>query len=98
MTLENYKKVCKEFAKNTMEWGRLYDTAHYTTWGRGYNISADNIIGGIDVSWAFHLSEEEIEQRARKEYCYNIECLLRTADDDEWNDDEIDYIRELISR
>lgn len=82
MTLEDYKVVCKKFRDDSMEWGAC-DTYKFYTATDCFNWveSCDNNNGGIDVSWAFHLSDEKIEQCALQEWWYNLEIALQTIAD-----------------
>lgn len=61
-TLRDYVIACKSFANDTRDWfaignrGLLYTTDG----GQGWKESCDNAHGGIDISWAFHTSDEDI--------------------------------------
>ncbi len=64
-TLADYTEACISFAHDSREWGDLMPFMIYSTDGRASWIeTSDNAHGGIDVSWAFHLSDEEIRALA----------------------------------
>ena len=65
--VKSYIQICKNFAEDTYEWNSLPSPGFFTTGGSGENgwsKTCDNDHGGIDVSWAFHCTEEEIEKQA----------------------------------
>lgn len=97
MTLENYAKDAINFAKESKNWTDLPFGRFYTTNGNGWEETSDNCIGGIDVSWAFHLTEEEIKDRAGQEMINRISELIRLVIDDEWDGDQMEYIYRIIS-
>lgn len=69
MNLEEYILTCKNFAHDTQDWGGLIDCKFYTTDGVGcWDESFDNAHGGLDIAWAFHCTDEEIEAEARWRY------------------------------
>ncbi len=65
--VENYAEICKKFAHDTAGWGGLIEYNFYTTDGSEWVETSDNAHGGIDVKWAFHLTDAEIEMRAAEE-------------------------------
>lgn len=96
MKLKDYINDCKDFAEKTKEWNNIDDKAFYTTNGLGWEETCDNCFGGIDVSWAFHKSDKEIEEEAPEEFIYLISLLIRLARDDEWEPEQLDYIINII--
>ena len=83
MNLEEYTLTCKEFAHDTESWGGLTDCRFYTTDGVGcWDESCDNAHGGLDISWAFHCTDAEIERRARRRYESELKQELNDALDD----------------
>lgn len=86
-SVEKYAEICKKFAADTAEWGGLDEYKFYTTDGSDWTETADNANNGVDVSWAFHLSSEEIEQRAAEELFEQLLNELDLADSDNWGYD-----------
>lgn len=69
MKLNEFIKCAKKFSKDTQKWYSLDDLTFYTTdsiefWKETY----DNAHGGLDLEWAFHLNDDEIEKEAQKEF------------------------------
>jgi hypothetical protein len=65
MTIKEYVFICKKFAFDSREWYELPDGPWFTTAGiEEWEESCDNAHGGIDVSWAFHKTDETIEAAA----------------------------------
>lgn len=91
-SVENYANICKKFAKDTFEWGRLDECSFYTTNGSDWEETPDNEHGGVDVSWAFHLIDEEIEQRAAEELFEQLMNEIDLADSDGWDADNFKII------
>lgn len=73
--VDNYIQICKNFADDTREWGWLPDDKFFTTGGSGENgwsETSDNAHGGVDISWAYRCTAEEIEERAVEELLENL--------------------------
>lgn len=90
-----YADCCKSFSHDTASWGRLDEFSFYTTGGFAIDDwieTFDNNVGGIDLSWAFHLSDEEIEQRAAEKLFEKFEVEVQLAIDDEWSLDGFQHI------
>lgn len=87
-----YAEICKKFSSDTAEWGGLYEFNYYTTDGSDWKETCDNSHNGVDVSWAFHLSAEEIEQRAAEELYEQLMNELDLADSDGWDSDNFKTI------
>lgn len=98
MALDYYINVAIKFAEDTMEWGGLPEQQWYTTTNSTNNWieSSDNAHGGMDVSWAFHLSEKEIRERAPYQFINEIRELLQVAVDDGWDKDGLLSILDLL--
>lgn len=98
MTVKEYTAVCLNFAKETAEHSELSSTAFYTTRGSSWWETCDNSNGGIDVSWAFHQSEEYIKENAAQFFVDEIASLVNLAIDDEWDSEQLEYIAEMVNR
>lgn len=81
-SIANYANICKKFAANTAEWGGLDENSFYTTSYSSWAETSDNAHGGVDVSWAFHLSSEEIEMCAAERLFELIMEQIELADSD----------------
>lgn len=86
-SVEKYAEICKKFATETADWGGLDEYKFYTTDGSSWTETADNSNNGVDVSWAFHLSAVEIEQRAAEQLFEQLMAELDLADSDGWDSD-----------
>lgn len=87
MNLEEYILTCKNFAHDTERWGWLTDRKFYTTNGVGcWDESGDNAHGGLDIAWAFHCTDAEIERNAKWRY----EAQLKQELDDNLDDRDFD--------
>ena len=64
MKYSDYLTICKEFANDSRTWSALEESRFYTTDISLWIETPDNAHGGLDVSWAFHRTESEIEQMA----------------------------------
>ena len=74
MNYKTYLEACKKFARDSEPWLRKDDCSFYVTRGddSDWVESCDNACGGIDVSWAFHMTDEKIEQEAPERYAQEI--------------------------
>lgn len=91
-SIEKFAEICKKFSSDTAEWGGLDEYNYYTTDANGWVETSDNAHGGVDVSWAFHLSAEEIEQRAAEELYERLMNELYLADSDGWEAEKFKII------
>lgn len=91
-SVKNYAEICKKFSYDTEEWGGLDGYKFYTTDGASWEETSDNAHGGVDVSWAFHLTDEEIEMRAAEELLEQLMNELNLADSDGWDSDSFKAI------
>lgn len=97
-SISNYAEVCKMFSHDTSEWFDIDNCKHYTASDRYEWIeSSDNASNGVDVSWAFHLSDVEIEYRAAEELYSLLLDEIDLADSDEWDSDCFKLIYEKFS-
>lgn len=83
MTVKEYINSCLQFAEDTREWGGLNEYHFYsTTEGCGYWYeSCDNAEGGLDISWAFNLTAEQIRDEGAQHFVDELATLIRcTAD------------------
>ena len=91
-----YKDCALAFARDSRTWPKdSYDSLGYVTEGRAgeeYHISCDGDGGGLDIIWAFQLSDEEVENRAADEFVNvmteNARLLIEEAAYDEYTPDE----------
>jgi DNA-binding XRE family transcriptional regulator len=91
-SVKNYAEICKKFANDTAEWGNYDEYQFYTTEDFDWKESSDNAHNGVDVSWAFHLTDAEIEMKAAEYlYGYLIEEIT-LAIDDGWEKDAFETI------
>lgn len=98
MTVTNYIKLCKKFAKDTAEWGNLDGFQYYTTNSvDGWRETSDNSHDGIDVSWAFHLTDEEIEQQAAEQLFEQLMADLNIAVSDGWEKEDYKMLYEKFA-
>lgn len=82
MTVKTYIDNCLQFAQDTREWGGLDEYRFYSTkeFGGWYE-SCDNAEGGLDVSWAFNLTAEQIRDEGAQRFVDELTTLIRcTAD------------------
>lgn len=89
ITVKNYADICKSFSHDSSEWGSLSFEKFYTTDGSGWTESNDNAHGGIDVSWAFGMSDEAIDYTAAEQLFELLKEELQTAVDDGWDEEQL---------
>lgn len=81
MTVKEYINRCLGFAEDTKKWGGLNEGFYTTGEFNGWHESCDNWNGGLDVSWAFHLSPEQIKSEGAQHFVDELATLIRcTAD------------------
>lgn len=85
MTLLEYTDACIRFSAETESWGGLDPYQHYTTTGSDWQESCDNASGGLDVSWAFRLSEEKIQALACGKFLELLTAELEQGIDEGWD-------------
>lgn len=98
MALDYYTNIAIKFAEDTREWGGISEFVWYTTTNNtnDWVESSDNAHGGMDISWAFHLSEQEIKRIAPYQFINEIRELLQVAVDDGWDKDGLQAILDLL--
>ena len=98
MALDYYTNIAIKFAEDTREWGGISEFVWYTTTNNtnDWVESSDNAHGGMDVSWAFHLSEQEIKRIAPYRFINEIREPLQVAVDDGWDKDGLQSILDLL--
>ena len=98
MTIKEYATICKKFSSETADWIGLDNYKHYRTDGRSdWYESCDACHGGIDVSWAFHESDDQIDNLASDQFLNAIRELIEIGRDDGWMDDQWDAVIDLLS-
>lgn len=98
MKYNEYLSDCIDFAEKSESWNELdHSKPFITTNGNGWQETCDNANGGIDVSWAFHLTADEIRADAPQQYADAITELLQLAIDDEWTADQLQSIVDQFS-
>lgn len=82
MKIAEYTEICKRFAEETKNWYSLHGD-YWMTHKHSYYGSCDACHGGIDVSWAFHLNEKDIEAMAPQKFVdslvsdlFNVGCPI----------------------
>lgn len=88
----NYAEICKKFSADTTEWGDLDEFKFYTTDGSEWKETCDNAHNGVDVSWAFQLSNEEIEQQAAEQLYELLLEELNLAMSDGWDTEDFEML------
>lgn len=91
-SVEKYAEICKKFSSDTSEWGGLDEYKFYTTNISDWKETSDNAHDGVDVSWAFHLMNEEIEMRAAEELFEQLMNELNLADSEGWDSENFKKI------
>lgn len=96
MLLKDYIESAKVFAEETKDWGSLNEYAYYTTTGNGWDESCDNASDGLDISWAFHESADEIEKEAGQHFINEIAARLEQGIDEGWDNGQLVGILKLM--
>ncbi len=106
LSLEDYTSAAVNFARSTDAWSYLQVGQWYTTEGLidgstpddevcdGVYNSADNQHGGLGVSWAFKMDEEEVKRQAPQRYVDAIRNEIENLRD--WAEDDPDYYQPTI--
>ena len=98
MTIKEYASICKKFSSETAEWLGLDNYKDYRTDGANdWYESFDAANGGIDVSWAFHESDDYIDKSADAHFINAIRELIELGRDDGWMDEQWDMVIDLLS-
>lgn len=88
-TVKTYSDICKAFSHDSSGWSNLPFSSFFTTDGSGWKETSDNAHGGIDVSWAFGLSDEAIEHSAAERLFELLMQELQVAVDDDWDSEQL---------
>lgn len=90
---ENYINTAKKFSHDTMDWTKLGD-GFYTSCKstNDWEESCDNSMNRIDVSWAFQMSEAEIEQQAISRLYEMLTEELQQAVDEGYDTEQLQCI------
>lgn len=72
--------------------GSLNENKYYTTNGSSWEETPDNAHDGVEVRWAFHLTEDEINQRAGEELFEQLLNEIELATNDKWDSDSFENI------
>lgn len=87
------------FRNKETDWGGL-ENKYYSTYDAGWVETADNEHGGVDVSWAFHQSQEYIEAHAAEQFLFNLQSAMDLLEEAETKDTALRtalIIKELFS-
>lgn len=95
MKFNDYLSACRQFSKDTAEWGALDSYKFYTTTGDGWEESCDNASGGIDVSWAFHVDVDS--DTAYKHYTGELEKIMTIAENEDWDEEQCAFVKDLFA-
>lgn len=96
MTVDSYVNDCVAFAEATKGWKSLDANKFFTTVGNGWEWSYDNMSGGINVAWAFHMEPVEIVKVAAKTYVEEVRKLLEQAIEEGWDEEQLKAILKLM--
>lgn len=98
INFKNYIMDAKKFSRDTSNLLELKDSKFYvTSKTSGWEESCDNAYGGVDVSWAFHETEEEIEKQAVGRLYEMLIDELQLAIDEEYGLDQIQTVIDKYS-
>ena len=79
MTIREYTASAMKFAKASEGWTQIDENGFYTTFEGSWENTSDNQNGGVGIEWAFHLTEDEIRERAPQKLLDYIESELLMA-------------------
>lgn len=96
MLIKDYTENCLKFAKETKKWNSLNPYSYYLTNGYSWNETCDGNGGGLDVSWAFHMPNNEIKKNAPQEFINQIHGEIKTAIDNDLSADEIGELVDML--
>ena len=96
MLIKDYTENCLKFAKETKKWGSLNPYHYYLTNGFSWNETCDGNGGGLDVSWAFNRSNNEIKELAPQKFVDLIHEEITTAIDNDLSADEIGQLIDML--
>lgn len=97
MTLKDYTECCKKFAADSAEWGGLDPYKHYVATPHGWVESCDNAENGIDVSWAFNVPADTIDEKtAWAFYSAEFQRQYEQGADEGWDSDQMSAVYSLF--
>lgn len=96
MLIKNYTENCLKFAKETKKWNSLNPYSYYLTNGYSWNETCNGNGGGLDVSWAFHMPNNEIKKLAPQKFINQIHEEIKTAIDNDLSADEIGELVDML--
>lgn len=96
MLIKDYTENCLKFAKETKKMDSLNPYNYYLTNGQSWKESCDGNGGGLDVSWAFHMPNNEIKKLAPQEFINQIHEEITTAIDNDLSADEIGELVDML--
>lgn len=89
-TVDRYADICKKFSHDTADLSSLSSFSFFTTDGSfSWKETSDNAHNGIDVSWAFGLSDSEIEYIAAEQLFNLLYEEIELAVSDKWDSEQI---------
>lgn len=93
MLIKDYTENCLKFAKETKS---LNPYRYYLTNGFSWNETCDGNGGGLDVSWAFNMPNNEIKKLAPQKFVDLIHAEIITAIDNDLSADEIGELVDML--
>ena len=93
MKIKEYTEICKRFADDTKEWAKLpneFYMADTDCWRE--LIDLDERYDLIDVSWAFHMSADEVEAAAPQKMMDILVEEMTRANTEGWHTDCINGV------
>lgn len=96
-TVSAYAEICKAFAHDAAEWSSLPFSCFYTTDNGSWKESTDNAHNGIDVSWAYDMSDAEIDHAAAEKLFELLLEDVQTAVDDGWDAEQLAAVLEKFN-
>lgn len=96
-SIKKYAEICKSFSRETEDWSYLPGEKFYTTDAFDWKESSDNAHDGIDIAWAFKLSDIEIEHAAAERLFELLMEEIQLAVSDEWEPDQLAVSLEKFS-
>lgn len=91
ITEKEYLTQCLRFSEDSEEWGNLEHNKFYTTGQNDWIESSDNGHGGLDVSWAFKLSANEIIKLYKEKLFKEVKFILNSLSEcaEEYSKEEL---------
>ena len=95
MLIKDYTENCIKFAEET-KCKSLNPYCYYLTDGFSWNETCDGNGGGLDVSWAFNMPNNEIKKLAPQKFVDLIHEEIITAIDNDLSADEIGELVDML--